>query len=163
MNIGANTVAALDVELLDLWGNVLQKTEEPLLYLSGGVDGMLPALERALDGKAEGERLEVRLEPEDAFGDYDETLLRVEPRARFPDAVEPGMQFEGIPGEDGDETIYTVTDVAGDAVVLDGNHPLAGMALKFLIRIDTVRPATRDEIERGSAADAASLLLRVMP
>jgi FKBP-type peptidyl-prolyl cis-trans isomerase SlyD len=163
LNIGPNTVAALDIELQDLWGNVLQKTDEPLLYLHGGGDGILPALERALDGKAEGERLELRLEPEDAFGDYDETLLRVEPRARFPDSVEPGMQFEGIPGEQGDETIYTVTDVAGDTVVLDGNHPLAGMALKFLIRIDTVRPATRDEIERGSAADAASLLLRVMP
>jgi FKBP-type peptidyl-prolyl cis-trans isomerase SlyD len=163
LNIGPNIVAALDIELQDLWGNVLQKTDEPLLYLHGGGDGILPALERALDGKAEGERLEVRLEPEDAFGDYDQSLLRVEPRSRFPDAVESGMQFEGIPGEQGDETIYTVTDVACDTVVLDGNHPLAGMALKFLIRIDTVRPATRDEIERGCAADAASLLLRVMP
>lgn len=163
MNIGPSTVAALDIELQDLWGNVLQKTEEPLLYLHGGSDGILPALARALDGRPEGERLEVRLEPEDAFGDYDESLLRVEPRSRFPDAVEPGMQFEGIPGERGDETIYTVTDVAGDTIVLDGNHPLAGMALKFLIHIDTVRPATKDEIERGSAADAASLLLRVMP
>jgi FKBP-type peptidyl-prolyl cis-trans isomerase SlyD len=170
LNIGPNTVVALDIELQDLWGNVLQKTDEPLLYLHGG-DGILPALERALAGKTEGERLEVRLEPEDAFGDYDERLLRVEPRSRFPESVEPGMQFEGIPGdapaetrgERPDDTIYTVTDVAGDAVVLDGNHPLAGMALKFLIRVDTVRPATRDEIERGSAADAASLLLRVVP
>ena len=163
MNIGPKTVAALDIELQDLWGNVLQKTDEPLLYLHGGADGLLPALERALYGKAEGERLEVRLEPEDAFGDYDEMLLRVEPRDRFPESVEAGMQFEGIPGEEVDDTIYTVTDVAGDKVVLDGNHPLAGMALKFVIRIDTVRPATKDEIERGSAADAASLLLRVMP
>ncbi|MCX7891427.1 MAG: peptidylprolyl isomerase [Burkholderiales bacterium] len=163
MNIGPGTVAALDIELQDLWGNVLQKTEEPLLYLHGGAEGLLPALEQALAGRAEGDRLEVRLEPEDAFGDYDETLLRVEPRGKFPESVAVGMQFEGIPGEAGDETIYTVTDVADDAVVLDGNHPLAGMALKFLIHVASVRPATADEIERGSAADAGSLLLRILP
>jgi FKBP-type peptidyl-prolyl cis-trans isomerase SlyD len=99
VNIGANTVAALDVELQDLWGNVLQKTEEPLLYLCGGADGMLPALERALDGKAEGERLEVRLEPEDAFGDYDETLLRVEPRS--PTRSSPGCSSRASPVKKG--------------------------------------------------------------
>jgi FKBP-type peptidyl-prolyl cis-trans isomerase SlyD len=159
VKIGKNTVVALDVELADLWGNVLERSDRPVHYLHGGYDDLLPAAEAALEGKQPGARLELRLEPEDAFGDYDAGLLRIEERARFPETVEIGMRFEGLPGETGDETIYRVTDIADDKVVLDGNHPYAGVAVKFTLRVQDVRRATAEEIARGGVddPDAASL------
>jgi FKBP-type peptidyl-prolyl cis-trans isomerase SlyD len=164
VNVAPGAVVTIDVELWDFWGNLLRKTEEPLSYLHGGEDGILPALEAALDGKPIGAMVEARLEPEDAFGEYDEQLLRVEPRARFPESVAAGMQFEGIPGvAEDDDAIYTVTDVADDKVVLDANHPLAGIGVKFVCRIVDVRPATADEREHGMVADASSLILRPLP
>jgi FKBP-type peptidyl-prolyl cis-trans isomerase SlyD len=159
MRIGRDTVVALDLELADLWGNPLQ-TQERIRYLHGH-DEILPALERALEGKEAGGKLALKLEPEDAFGEYDERLLRVEPRAGFPEVLEAGMQFEGVPGGEQDGVIYTVTDVAGDKVVLDGNHPLAGIAIEFRATVREVRGATADEIEAGRAEDPGDIRFRV--
>jgi FKBP-type peptidyl-prolyl cis-trans isomerase SlyD len=163
MQIAKNTVVSLDVELSDIWGTLIDRSEEPLQYLHGGYGDIFPAVEAALDGLAEQAHIEVRLEPEDAFGDYDENLLRVEPRESFPEALEVGMRFEGatIGGEE--DQIYTVTDVADGKVVLDGNHPLSGMALKFAGTVVGVRPATADEIGNGSADDIASVIIRPVP
>jgi FKBP-type peptidyl-prolyl cis-trans isomerase SlyD len=161
MEVARNTVVSLDVELADLWGNLIQRSDAPIHYLHGGYDDLVPALERALEGKRAGEKLTLRLEPEEAFGEYAERLLRVEPRANFPDALAVGMQFEGVPGGEQDGVIYTVTDVAGDRVVLDGNHPLAGIAVEFRCRVRDVRAATAREIEEGGAAEPGELRLRV--
>jgi len=161
MKIARNTVVALDVELADLWGNVLERSDEPVWYLHGGYEDLLPAVERALEGKQPGARLELKLEPEDAFGDYNAELVRVEERARFPEPLDVGMQFEGVPGETDDAVIYRVTDIAEDKVVLDGNHPYAGVAIKFTCRVRDVRQATPDEIARGGVEGPSTLALRV--
>ena len=160
MQVARNTVVSVDVELADLWGNILQPVA-PLHYLHGDFDDMIPALEQALDGKRPGEKLTLRLEPEDAFGEYDDDLLRVEPRDSFPDVLEVGMQFEGVPGGEQDGVIYEVTDVADKKVVLDGNHPLAGIAVEFRCTVREVRTATEREIEQGRADDASDVSLRV--
>jgi len=112
-------------------------------YLHGGYGEMLPALEQALEGKGAGESVQLQLEPEQAFGEYDAQLLRVEPLGRYGEGVTVGMQIEEH------SRLYTVTEVAGGSVVLDANHPLAGMALRFSVVILTVRAATRDELNRG--------------
>src|SRR5262245_52457205 len=104
MHVARNTIVSVDVELADLWGNILQPLT-PLHYLHGDFDDMIPALEQALDGKRPGEQLTIRLEPEEAFGEYDDDLLRVEPRDGFPDVLEVGMQFEGVPGGEQDGVI----------------------------------------------------------
>ena len=97
-----------------------------------------------------GHELAVTLDPDDAFGDYDAELLRVEPRASFPEALEVGMQFEGVPGDDEDEArIYTVTDIADDKVVVDANHPYAGERVWFKCSVKDVRKATQDEMRHG--------------
>jgi len=160
MHVGRNTVVSVDVELADLWGNVIQPLA-PLSYLHGEFDDMIPALERALDGKQPGEKLTLRLEPEDAFGDYDDDLLRVEPRASFPDVLEVGMQFEGVPGGEEDGVIYEVTDIAEDKVVLDGNHPFAGIAVEFRCTVRAVRAATPHEIKQGHADDPGDVQIKV--
>ncbi|HSD43112.1 MAG TPA: peptidylprolyl isomerase [Burkholderiales bacterium] len=161
MDVGRDTVVAIDLDLADFQGNLIQRSERAIHYLHGGYGDILPALERALEGKRSGARITVRLEPEEAFGDYDETLLRVESRAGFPDELEVGMRLEGMPGDAGDDTIYTVTDIAADKVVLDGNHPLAGIGLEFRCTVRAVRAATGEEVARGAADDPDGLALRV--
>ena len=136
-----------------------------MVYLHGGYDGTFPKIESLLDGQDIGYEATIQLEPNEAFGEYDPELLKIEPRARFPEPLEVGMQFEGVPdadtsaeneldnlaanADDSDDEplIYTVTDVADSQVVLDGNHPLAGMALRFWVQVEDVRAATEDEIE----------------
>jgi FKBP-type peptidyl-prolyl cis-trans isomerase SlyD len=163
LRVSKNAVVSLDVVLADIWGNTIERSEEPLQYLHGGYGNIFPAVESALDGKSAKDRVEVRLEPEDAFGDYDEDLLRVEQRSKFPEAIEVGMRFEGDRGSADEDLIFTVTDIAEDKVVLDANHPLAGMALKLSCTVVGVRPATPSEIENGAADDPESMILRILP
>lgn len=163
MHISKDTVVSLDVVLADIWGNTIERSEEPLQYLHGGYGNIFPAAEAALEGKSVKERVELRLEPEEAFGDYDENLLKVEGRSRFPETLEVGMRFEGEAGGADDGLFFTVTDIAEDKVVLDANHPLAGMAIKISCTVIGVRPATRDEIENRTADDPESMILRILP
>jgi FKBP-type peptidyl-prolyl cis-trans isomerase SlyD len=163
LHIAKNTVVSLDVELSDIWGNAIQRSEEPVQYLHGGYGNIFPAAEAALEGKGVKDRVDVRLEPEEAFGDYDEDVLRVEPRGRFPGTLEIGMRFEGATFGDDEDLIFTVTDIAEDKVVLDANHPLAGMAIKFSCTVIAVRPATEIEIVNGATDDPESVVLRILP
>ena len=163
MIIAANTVVTLAFELSDIWDNLIERPEEPVQYLHGDYGDIFPAVEAALAGKSEKDSVEVRLEPWDAFGDYNEDLLRVELRAKFPEPLEVGMRFEGDPVGDDAGRIFTITDIADGKVILDANHPLAGMALKFSATVVAVRPAIADEIANGSADEASAVLVRALP
>ena len=158
-----NSVVCLEIEISDIWGNLIEKPSEPVYYLHGGYGDIFPAVEAALEGKAEMHHAAVRLEPEDAFGAYDQNHLQIAPRGRFPETLEVGMRFEATDDEAGENTILTVTDIAEDKVVLDGNHPLAGMALHFSCTVVGVRPASEAEVANGSADDPGSVILRVLP
>jgi FKBP-type peptidyl-prolyl cis-trans isomerase SlyD len=165
MKIEKNTIVSLRYKLTDAQNNVIEEPDSPMVYLHGGYDGTFPKIESLLDGQDIGYEATIQLEPNEAFGEYDPELLKIEPRARFPEPLEVGMQFEGVPdadtsldnepdnltanADDSDDEplIYTVTDVADSQVVLDGNHPLAGMALRFWVQVEDVRAATEDEIE----------------
>ncbi|MCC6472389.1 MAG: peptidylprolyl isomerase [Burkholderiales bacterium] len=163
MRVAGGRVVSLDVELSDIWGNRIERSDAPVQYLHGGYGDIFPAVERALEGKVEKDRVEVRLEPEDAFGDYDATLLRVEPRAKFPEPLQVGMRVAGADVSGEEDLVFTVTDIAEDKVVLDANHPLAGIALKFVAVVAAVRPAVPAEIESGSADDPSAVILRPLP
>jgi FKBP-type peptidyl-prolyl cis-trans isomerase SlyD len=149
VQITKDTVVSLTYELLDTDGGTIEKAEDPIEYLHGGYDGIFPLVEKALSGKAAGETCRVRLEPDDAFGDYNAELVHLEPRNKFPDNIKVGMQFEGRGAESGHALIYTVTDIADDKVVVDGNHPLAGRTLEFSCTVRAVRVATSEEISHG--------------
>lgn len=153
MRIAKDTVVSLDVRLADVHGNLIQQSAEAVQYLHGGYEGIFPLVEDALEGMAPGERVQVRLEPEDAFGEYDAELVQLAERALLPPELAVGMQVEQEGGHENELLVYTVTDIAGDQVVLDGNHPLAGMALQFDCTVVAVRDATAGEIERGYADD----------
>ena len=135
-------MVSLRVEMHDAQGVQLQPASD-LTYLHGGYGGLLAALEAALEGKAPGDSLQLQLEPEQAFGEYDAQLVRVEPAERYGESIAVGMEVEE------DSGFYTVTDIAAGKVVLDGNHPFAGMALRFFCQVVAVRAANPEEIRRG--------------
>ena len=159
MKIEKNTIVSLRYKLTDAQNNVIEEPDSPMVYLHGGYEGTFPKIESLLDGQDIGYEATIQLEPSEAFGEYDPELLKIEPRTRFPEPLEVGMQFEGIPDADDESDsvqepdsddeplIYTVTDVADSQVVLDGNHPLAGMALRFWVQVEDIRAATEDEIQ----------------
>ena len=150
MRISRGKVVKLDFELKDCDGQLLEDEGTQLEYLHGGFGGIFPKVEEALEGKDVGHELALTLQPEDAFGEYDAELLRVEPRDRFPEAIEVGMRFEGVPGEREDgAVIYTITDITPQSVVVDGNHPLAGERLWIQCAVREVRAATHDELRHG--------------
>jgi FKBP-type peptidyl-prolyl cis-trans isomerase SlyD len=149
MRIEKDSVVSLNYRLSDLAGKIMEEPDAPISYLHGGYDGIFPMVEEELHRKEVGYSCSVLMEPENTFGEYDSDLVRVEPRDLFPDNVTVGMQFEG--GEEGsdDAFIYTVTDIAEDKVVVDGNHPFAGVTLRFDCTVTAVRPATAEELAHG--------------
>ncbi|MCD6026469.1 MAG: slyD [Solimicrobium sp.] len=157
MKIAKNTVVTVKYKLSDAQGNVIEEGVEPMVYLHGGYENTLPKIEEALNAQEVGYTTEIYLEPEDAFGEYDADLVKVEPRDRLPSPIEVGMQFEGIPDSEedfDDELIFTVTEIADDKVVLDANHPLAGIALRFSLQVIEVRAASPDEIKHEHVHDS---------
>lgn len=149
MQIVKNTVVTLAYTVHDCEGNIVDEGSQPIVYLHGGYDGIFPRIEEELHEKEVGATLKVKLEPEDAFGEYDAELVNIEPRNLFPDNIEVGMQFERGNDDDVDDMLFTITEIEGETVVVDGNHPLAGMALIFECTVSDVRAATQEELEHG--------------
>ncbi len=154
MNIAKDTVVTLTYIVNDLEGKLLEQSEEPISYLHGGYDNIFPLVEQALEGKQVGDKVNIKLQPADAFGEYEEDLVRIEPREVFPDTIEIGMQFVGSPMDGDEEMLYTVTDIAEEKVVVDGNHPYAGQSVHFQCEVTEVRAASADEVSHGHAHGA---------
>jgi FKBP-type peptidyl-prolyl cis-trans isomerase SlyD len=155
MEITPHCVVALTWTLTDTLGETLDVLDEPVEFLVGGND-LLPPLEAALQGHSAGAKLNLQIEPEQAFGDFNDQLLFLEPRALFPADLQEGLTLEGYALPAGcnpkapKEALYTVTDIYPEHVVLDGNHPLAGIAIRVSLQVQSVREATEAEIESGT-------------
>ena len=146
MQINMNSVVSMTYELRNSEGAVLESSAEPVSYLHGGYDNIFPKVEEELHGKSVGDSVEITLEPADAFGDYDEELVQIEPASAFPSKdLKVGMQFEGE-DDSGEVILYTITDIGDDKVVVDGNHPWAGERLLFKCTVTGVRSASQEEI-----------------
>ena len=154
MRIFKDTVVTLKYSLFDADGELIEESTEPITYLHGGYHNIFPKVEEAIDQKQEGDKVSIVMEPEEAFGEYDEDLVRVEETAKFPASIKVGDQFEGVAegkddDQDSDPVVYTITDIAEGKVVADGNHPLAGIRLRFDCEVMEVRPASKEEIVHG--------------
>jgi len=148
MKIAKNTVVSVNYKLSDAQGALIEESSAPMVYLHGGYENTLPKIEEALDGKELGYAITLKVEPVDAFGEYDAQLVKTEQKSRLPSPLEVGMQFEGSPDDDQQAAvIFTVTEIADDTVVLDGNHPLAGIALVFELNVVEVRAASEEEVQ----------------
>jgi FKBP-type peptidyl-prolyl cis-trans isomerase SlyD len=155
MEITPQCVVALTWTLKDTLGEELDVLDEPAEFLIGGHD-LLPVIEEALLELAAGSTLQLQIEPEQGFGDFNDQLLFLEPRHLFPPELEAGLTMEGSALPAGcnpnapRDALYTVTDIYPEHVVLDGNHPLAGIAIRLSLRVEGVREATEEEIGSGS-------------
>jgi FKBP-type peptidyl-prolyl cis-trans isomerase SlyD len=148
MKIDKDTVVTLQYKVADAQGKLLEASAKPMTYLHGGYENTLPKIEEALDGKEAGYECTLQLQPEDAFGQRDESLVRVIPKSEFPPGVKVGGQLEGRT-DDGQPRIFHVMKIKGTEVHLDGNHPLAGKPLKFTLKVTGVRMASGEEIQHG--------------
>lgn len=146
MKIEKNTAVTMRYKVVELNGKVVEESREPTAYLHGGYGNTLPKLEEALEGQLAGYQTTLELQAEDAFGLRDETLVQTIPKSQFPPGVKVGGQLQGR-REDGQAQTFTVMKIKGDTVLLDGNHPLAGKALRFSIKVTEVRAATKEEME----------------
>lgn len=146
MRIGKNTIVSINYELSDSTGRIMEKTSSPISYLHGGYNNIFPIVEKALQNMEIGNTCCILMEPENHFGEHQSKLIRVEPREAFPENLKIGMQFEGSEKDSENIQIYTVTDIAEDKVVVDGNHPLAGMTLRFDCTVTGIRNATAEEL-----------------
>ncbi len=146
--VGKNRIVTLSYSLTDPDGNTLDAGNDPIVYLHGGYDGVFIPIEEALEGKSVGDTVTVKLQPNDAFGEYDFDLLQIEPVENLPQPLTVGMMIEGDveEGLEDGAVFYTVTEIADGKAVLDGNHPLSGMALVFTGTVTAIRPATDEEI-----------------
>ncbi|MDA8451644.1 peptidylprolyl isomerase [Acidovorax sp. NCPPB 3859] len=143
MNISKDTAVTLSYKITSPEGKPLDSGH--VAYLHGGYENLFPKVEAALDGQAPGFATTVELAVADAFGERDESLVRTIPKAEFPPGVKVGGQLRGV-GDDGQPQLFNVVKIKGPVVHLDGNHPLAGQALRFSCKVTEVRPATADEV-----------------
>jgi len=156
MEITEQCVVGLTWTLKDTLGEVLDVLDDPVEFLVGGED-IFDAIEAALLGHEPGARVQLQLEPEQAFGDFNDQLLFLEPRSLFPAETEEGMTFDGSALPQGvnpdmpKDVLYTVSEIYPEHLVLDGNHPLAGIAIRLDMTVKSVREATEEEVGRGSA------------
>ena len=155
MNITPDCVVALTWVLKDAQGELLDELDDTVEFYLGGHD-LLEKIQQALQDNVVGDRIDLHLEPEEAFGEFDELLVFLEPRALFHAAIEEGMTIEGhaLPTgcsiEAPKDVIYTITDIYPEHVVIDGNHPLSGLALRISVKVTGVRHATSEEKKHGT-------------
>jgi FKBP-type peptidyl-prolyl cis-trans isomerase SlyD len=143
MHITQDTAVTIKYQVISPAGKPLDSGH--LAYLHGGYDSIFPKVEAALDGQAVGFAVTLNLSAEEAFGERDESLVRVIPKAEFPSGVKVGAQLQGA-GHDGQPQVFNVVKIKGPEVHLDGNHALAGQALQFRCTVMAVRPATAEEV-----------------
>ncbi|WP_106477284.1 FKBP-type peptidyl-prolyl cis-trans isomerase [Phytohalomonas tamaricis] len=150
MQIAQNAVVAFHYTLTNEAGEVLDSSEgrEPLAYLHGS-GNIIPGLEKELAGRQSGDKLQVRVEPAEGYGEIQPALVQEVPRDAFQgvEEIQPGMQFQAQ--TEGGPLLVTVTKLEGDTVTVDGNHPLAGETLNFDVSIEEVREASPEEMEHG--------------
>src|SRR5579872_2848601 len=149
MKIADKKAVAIEFTLKDDKGEVIETSvgKDPLWYLHG-LGNLVPGLEKALEGKDAGETVDVKLAAADAYGERDEDEVRKVPLRKLKaPRIQVGGRYQ-MQAEDG-LRVVVVKSVTGDYALVDGNHPLAGQALHFVVKIIEVREATKDELEHG--------------
>lgn len=170
MKIQPHALVSIHIKMYDAQGDLLEQSSQPLTYLHGH-DDIFPRVEAALEGKAVGDALTVHLEPEEAFGDYDPELVLLVPLEALGEGAVVGAQVAGEPeqenasaqDEQAGQRVFTVTDIADGKAVLDGNHPLAGVALRLEVEVAEVRPASSEELEQAELAQVPEFVSVLAP
>jgi FKBP-type peptidyl-prolyl cis-trans isomerase SlyD len=154
MIVARNRVVSIEFTLTGEDGAVIDTSagDEPLSYIHG-TGTLVDALEAAMEGKGPSDKVSLTLPPEKAYGVRDDSIVFTVPRTQFPADEEPEVGMEVMLQGDGEGRMVTIVELNDDEVTLDGNHPLAGLTLRFDVEIVDVRDATPEEIEHGHAHD----------
>lgn len=151
MQIGKNSVVTINYTLKGDDGQVIDSSDggEPMAYLHGA-ENIIPGLENALEGKAKGDALSVAVSPEEGYGEHNESMVQSVGREMFEgvDDIHVGAQYHAASPE-GHPVMITVVEIGDENVVIDGNHPLAGMNLNFDVEVMDIRDATEEELSHG--------------
>lgn len=152
MNITDNTVVTIDYTLTNNDNDILDRSENGQFCYLHGANNIISGLESALLGKSQGDQLNVAIQPEQGYGERDESMLQTVKRAMFgtDQDIKVGTQFHAESPQ-GEAMAVTVTKIEGDDITIDGNHPMAGIPLNFDVTIIEIRTATQDEISHGHA------------
>ena len=152
MQIASNKVAIITYTLKDSEGTLIDQADknQPFAFIQG-VGNIIPGLENALEGKGVGDKINVSIEPAQAYGERDDNLMQTLSKEMFEgvDEISPGMQFHAQTNQG--MSVVTVTEVENDQITVDGNHPLAGLTLNFDVDVIDIRDATEEELEHGHA------------
>lgn len=150
MQISKNSVVTLNYILKNDQGETLDESQDNSFLYLHGAGGIIPGLEGQMEGKSAGDSFSAHIEPADGYGEHDDSMVQVVPRDMFDKEhpLEEGLQFHAESPE-GDMLTVTVINIEEDDITVDGNHPLAGIALNFDIKIADVREASAEEIEHG--------------
>ena len=150
MQLTKDKVGTINYTLKDKDGEVIDETQDGSFAYLHGARNIIPGLENELEGKEVGYKNSVVIEPKDAYGERNLEQIQRVPLSMFPDDVEiqEGMQFEAQ-SDDGMPIVVTVTAIDAGEVIVDGNHPLAGIQLYFDIEVIDVRDASEEELEHG--------------
>ncbi len=150
MQIEENRVVTLNYTLTDNDNNVIDQSDDGSFSYLHGASNIIPGLENALTGKNAGDELSVKVSPAEGYGEHDASRVQEVPREMFPDdtEIQPGMQFHAQSPE-GQAIAVTIAKVEGDMITVDGNHPLAGVELNFVVKVVEIRDATDEEKEHG--------------
>ena len=150
MHIENNRVVSLAYTLRDNDDNIIDQSDDGSFWYLHGASNIIPGLENALTGKSKGDELAVSVAPEEGYGEREQERIQDVPRDMFPPEQElaTGMQFHAQ-SPDGHAVMVTIANIEGDTITVDGNHPLAGVQLNFVVKIMDVREATEEELEHG--------------
>ncbi len=145
-------MVSIQYTLTDDQNAVLDRStaQDPLVYLHG-TGSLIPGLEQVLEGRIAGDKLQVTVKPEDGYGVRDDNMLQNLKKSEFPkeEEIEIGMRFQ-VSSEDG-PMVLTVVEIKDEEVIVDANHPLAGVTLHFDVEVGSVREATENELSHGHA------------
>lgn len=156
MEVAENNIVGIEYTLTDNEGEVLDTSEGrgPLAYVHGK-GGIIPGLEEALAGKSVGDELKVVIPPEKGYGPRNNQLLNRVPKEAFGGKLEfeLGLQFP-VQDQNGQPRMVTIVHMEDEAIIIDANHPLAGVELTFDVKIVEIREATEEELQHGHSHGA---------
>ena len=139
----------LTYAILDAQGEIKERVDIPVKYIHGRDSGLFPQIENALEGHAKGDRVEVFLTEHEGFGPSDPHLIFTDDINNVPPQFHQlGAEVE-MQNDRGEAKKFTVTKVEDGKLTVDGNHPLAGQTVQFVVTVGEVRLATEEELKSG--------------
>lgn len=147
--IGSGKVVSFTYSIADEAGEIIEQSDLPISYVHGGQHDLFEKVEQELEGSVIGDTVEVSLTPEEGFGSHDPNLTYTDELANVPPEFHRlGAEVEMV-NDKGDSRTFVVTHIEDGKLTVDGNHPMAGKAITFRIKVTDIRDATEDEMVNG--------------